>query len=61
MWEIIGKIWFFVVITPFLILGEGYTMFKNFLKKNNYTLDFLYVLLFILVVLFVALLLLGFR
>lgn len=63
MGEIISKIIFFIFILPFLMLSKGYEMFKKFMTRNNYTLDWAYVTLAILIILLVILLLLkyGYR
>lgn len=55
MGEIIAKIIFFIFILPILILGEGYDMFKNFMAKRGYTLDWAYVTLAILVIILIIL------
>lgn len=63
MFEILAKIWFFLVILPFTILTEGYEMLKKFMTKRGYKPDWMYVLLTILIILLVILLLLqyGYR
>lgn len=57
MFEVISKIWYFIVVLPLIILLEGNKMFSNFLKKKNIysRWDFWYLLLFILIVLFIIL------
>jgi|GEM_PF-5763221 len=61
MWDIIVKVWFLVVILPFLIASEGYDKLKKFLEKNNYKVDWLYVMLGFLVFILVVLVLGGYR
>ena len=55
------KVWFLVVILPFLIASEGYDKLKKFLEKNNYKVDWLYVMLGFLVFILVVLVLGGYR
>jgi hypothetical protein len=63
MFEIIAKIWFFLVMLPFMILTEGYKVLKKFMTKRDYKLDWMYVTLAALILLLVILFLLqyGYR
>jgi hypothetical protein len=61
MGEIIQTIFYFIIILPFLILQEGYKMFKKFMSHGRRWYYFPYVLLGILVFLLIILLMYGYR
>ncbi|KKQ26966.1 MAG: hypothetical protein US41_C0027G0002 [Parcubacteria group bacterium GW2011_GWB1_37_13] len=63
MFEFIFKIWYMMVVLPFLIFLEGNKMFSNFLKKKNIYLhwDVFHSFLFILIILYIILWVKGYR
>jgi uncharacterized membrane protein YidH (DUF202 family) len=58
MFELFFKIWWMIAILPVLILLKGYDMFKKFMKKRGYPMDWVYVAYFLLAVLVILLILL---
>jgi undecaprenyl pyrophosphate phosphatase UppP len=61
MEELIGKIWFFLFVMPFMIGQEAYAKLKNFLSKHNYKPEWMYILFIGLIILLIILLLAGYR
>lgn len=63
MFAIIFKIWYMIVVLPFLIFLEGNQMFADFLKKKNIYShwDVYHAFLFILIILAVILWVKGYR
>jgi NhaP-type Na+/H+ or K+/H+ antiporter len=58
MFEAFLKIWYFIIILPIYIAKEGYEMFKKYMKKNNYSMDWIYVLYALLAALIIILIVL---
>ncbi len=63
MFEVFFKIWYFVVILPFIIFLEGSDLVADFLKKRNMYLywDVWHSYLFVLILLLIFLWMDGFR
>lgn len=63
MFEFFFKIWYFIVILPFLIFIEGSKMFSNFLKKRKIysSWDIWHSYALVLILLLVILWALGYR
>ena len=61
MFEILFKIWYFIVIFPILIMLKGYAMFKDFMHRHGIGWPLLYFLLIILSVLLIILWIFGYR
>ena len=63
MFAVIFKIWYMVVVLPFLILIEGSRMFGRFLKsKNIYSYwDMWHTVVLILIILYIILWAKGYR
>jgi hypothetical protein len=62
MMDIIMKIWFFIVILPYLMAVKGYEMLNDYLeKKGRSKIEMPYVLLFLLVLLLLILWGIGYR
>lgn len=62
MFEIVSKIWYFIIILPILILIEGYKMLKKTMsKKGNYLDKFLYLSIVLLIILLIITWIMGYR
>ena len=64
MFEVFFRIWFLVAILPVLIATRGYEIFKEYLKKRNLPMDwiyFVYAALIVLVIILIVLLGMGYR
>ncbi len=63
MFEFFFKIWYMIVVLPFLIFLEGNQMFSDFLKKKNIYShwDVYHAFLFVLIILAVILWVKGYR
>ena len=63
MFAILFKIWYMIVVLPFLIFLEGNQMLADFLKKKNIYLhwDVYHAFFFILIILFIVLWVKGYR
>ena len=57
MFQIIFKIFYFIVVFPFLIVMEGYKMLKKFIAKHGLSPDWAWTWLIILTILLIVLLL----
>ncbi len=60
MWEIIFRVWFFIIILPITLVQEGYGKLKKFLAKRGYEIDWIYFTLATLIIVLIILLLLGY-
>ncbi len=61
MGEIFEKIFYLLVLLPFLMISEGYAKFKAFMDEKKAWGKFPYVLIMILVIILLVLLAEGYR